>query len=78
MSAYFIFQDLIGRTPSPVVLVDMGSSNCEKSRIFIDAILDQQVKLNFVPVDISQGLSANSIPDKNERHTIGFFSIFRS
>ena len=40
---------------SPCTLVDLGSGNCEKSRLFIDAILKKQSSLRFIPVDISKG-----------------------
>ena len=39
-----------------MVLVDLGCGNCEKTRMFIDAILEKQDSLHFIPVDISQGL----------------------
>ncbi|XP_069120797.1 histidine N-alpha-methyltransferase-like isoform X2 [Argopecten irradians] len=36
------------------ILVDMGSGNCEKTRLFIDHLLLNQEKLDFYPIDISQ------------------------
>ena len=46
---------MVQQVPSPCVLVEMGSGNSEKSRIFIDAILEQQPTLQYMPVDISKG-----------------------
>ena len=37
------------------MLVDMGSGNAVKTRIVIDAILKRQRRLQYVPVDISEG-----------------------
>ena len=39
----------------PTILADLGSGNCEKSRLFVDAILERQSKLQFIPIDISEG-----------------------
>ena len=47
---------MVEQVPSPCVLVEMGSGNSEKSRIFIDTILEQQTTLQYIPVDISQGI----------------------
>lgn len=47
-------KDMVQQVSSPCILVEMGSGNSEKSRIFIDAILEQQPKLQYVPVDISK------------------------
>ncbi|XP_060081504.1 histidine N-alpha-methyltransferase-like [Ylistrum balloti] len=35
------------------VLVDMGSGNCQKTRMFIDEILKKKSHLAFYPIDIS-------------------------
>ena len=48
-------QDMISQVPGPCVLVDMGSGNAIKTRFFIDAILEQQRSLQYIPVDISEG-----------------------
>lgn len=47
-------QDMISQVPGPCVLVDMGSGNAIKTRFFIDAILEQQRSLQYIPVDISE------------------------
>ena len=46
---------MVQQVASPCVLVEMGSGNSEKSRIFIDAILERQSTLQYIPVDISKG-----------------------
>ena len=59
-SHFATFQDIINKVAGPIVLADLGCGNCEKTRIFIDAILEKQDKLHFIPVDISQGKGAAS------------------
>ena len=49
------FQEIISQVPKPVTLVDLGCGNCDKTRMFIDAILETQDRLDFIPVDISEG-----------------------
>ena len=46
-------KELVGEMKSPCVLVDMGSGNAAKTRIFIDVLLQKQEKLTYIPVDIS-------------------------
>lgn len=45
----------MSRVQAPCVLVEMGSGNSEKSRTFIDAMLERQKSLTYIPVDISAG-----------------------
>ncbi|XP_045158354.2 histidine N-alpha-methyltransferase-like [Mercenaria mercenaria] len=46
-------KEIIDQVASPCILVEMGSGNSEKSRTFIDAILQRQKTLTYIPVDIS-------------------------
>ena len=50
-----LLQDIATTVPGPTTLIDMGSGNCVKSRMIIDALLERQSKLQFIPVDISEG-----------------------
>lgn len=47
-------QDIVSQVATPCVLVEMGSGNSEKSRSFINAILEKQGHLQYIPVDISE------------------------
>ena len=58
---------MVQQVPSPCVLVEMGSGNSEKSRIFIDAILEQQPTLQYMPVDISKGCYRKSLSIRTDR-----------
>ena len=48
-------QAIVEEMPSPCVLVEMGSGNSEKTRMFIDALLTKQSTLTYYPIDISEG-----------------------
>ena len=50
-----LLQDIAATVPGPTTLIDMGSGNCVKSRMIIDALLERQSMLQFIPVDISEG-----------------------
>lgn len=45
-------ENILNQTQAPIKLVDIGCGNCDKTRLFIDAILKRQDRLDFVPVDI--------------------------
>ncbi|XP_060084942.1 histidine N-alpha-methyltransferase-like [Ylistrum balloti] len=47
-------QDIIPRLPNELILVDIGSGNCSKSKICIDELIERQGKCSFYPVDISK------------------------
>ena len=51
-----LFQEILDQARAPIKLVDIGCGNCDKTRLFIDAILKRQEKLDFIPVDIAEGL----------------------
>lgn len=45
---------------TPVRLVELGSGSARKTRHLIDAILERQEKLDFLPVDVDAGILASS------------------
>ncbi|XP_069122360.1 histidine N-alpha-methyltransferase-like [Argopecten irradians] len=46
-------QNIIPVDTENTILVDLGSGNCHKARLFIDEILKRHKNLSFYPVDIS-------------------------
>ncbi|OWF56373.1 uncharacterized protein LOC110448217 [Mizuhopecten yessoensis] len=54
-------QDIIPRTPHGLTIVDLGSGNCTKTRLFIDELLRRQQKCSFYPVDISSEFLLKSV-----------------
>jgi L-histidine Nalpha-methyltransferase len=46
-------REIVARVPAPVELVELGSGSAEKTRFVIEAILERQPALHYVPVDIS-------------------------
>ncbi|XP_033759606.1 histidine N-alpha-methyltransferase-like [Pecten maximus] len=50
------------------VLVDMGSGNCQKTRLFIDNILQNQDKLTFYPIDISHEFLSDTCRQLSEEY----------
>jgi probable methyltransferase len=48
---------------SPVRLVELGSGSARKTRHLIDAILDQQSTLEYVPIDVDAGILSASAHD---------------
>ncbi|XP_033730891.1 histidine N-alpha-methyltransferase-like isoform X2 [Pecten maximus] len=49
-------------------LVDMGSGNCQKTRLFIDNILQNHDKLTFYPVDISHEFLSDTCRQLSEEY----------
>jgi L-histidine N-alpha-methyltransferase len=45
--------EIVGTIKGPVQLVELGSGSAEKTRYLIEALLDRQGKLHYLPVDIS-------------------------
>ncbi|XP_052281169.1 histidine N-alpha-methyltransferase-like [Dreissena polymorpha] len=46
-------QEIVDTVTTPVILVEMGSGNSEKTRSVIDVLLKKQTTLTYVPIDIS-------------------------
>ncbi|KAL3872582.1 hypothetical protein ACJMK2_035797 [Sinanodonta woodiana] len=46
--------EMVCQVKFPCSIVDLGSGNAIKTRIFIDALLKYQEKLKYIPVDISE------------------------
>ena len=51
--SFVLSKKLVGGMKLPCVLVDMGSGNADKTRMFIDVLLQQQTQLTYIPVDVS-------------------------
>ena len=47
-------KELVGEMKLPCVLVDMGSGNADRTRMFIDVLLQKQSQLTYIPVDVSE------------------------
>ena len=45
--------EIVSTLPEDVTLIELGSGNSEKTRRLIDALLERQADLRYVPVDIS-------------------------
>src|SRR5438045_2892339 len=45
---------------SPERIVELGSGDCHKSRILLEAILDRQPALTFIPIDVDSGVLESS------------------
>jgi L-histidine N-alpha-methyltransferase len=55
--------EIAARFTEPITLVELGSGSSEKTRLLIDAFLDHQGDLTYVPIDISRhALVAGSQP----------------
>lgn len=52
--------EIVGRLPSPVTLIELGSGNAAKTRRLIDALLRRQPELCYVPVDICRAMLEES------------------
>ncbi|XP_035677875.1 histidine N-alpha-methyltransferase-like [Branchiostoma floridae] len=46
--------DIVAKTTSPVILVELGSGASSKTRLVIEAMLKRHGTLTFVPVDVSK------------------------
>lgn len=46
--------DIVDGCPTPLRLVELGAGSAEKTRLLIDAILHQQERATYAPVDISR------------------------
>jgi L-histidine Nalpha-methyltransferase len=51
---------VVSRFSGPLSLVELGSGNAAKTRILIDAILQQQKELSYVPIDICRTVLEDS------------------
>ena len=69
---FMCLQDMISQVPGPCVLVDMGSGNAIKTRFFIDAFLEQQRSLQYIPVDISEGYLHGFEEEKKKQQILLF------
>src|SRR6516225_5456256 len=52
--------DVVSRFSDPLSLVELGSGNAAKTRILIDAVLQQQEELSYVPIDICRSVLEDS------------------
>lgn len=53
-------EEIISCLPSNVVLVELGSGNCIKTRFIIEELLNQNEKVTFSPIDISKKMLRES------------------
>ena len=53
-SSSSLIQQIVEMIRGRVALVDMGSGNAEKTRIIMDALLEKQSDIQYIPVDISE------------------------
>src|SRR6202451_2624392 len=55
-------REIAGALGAPIELVELGSGSAIKTRLLIDAILEQQPRLTFHPIDISpEALTESSL-----------------
>ncbi|KAK3102388.1 hypothetical protein FSP39_011037 [Pinctada imbricata] len=54
-------KELMGHLGENVSVVDLGSGNAEKTRIVLNALLERQETVHYVPVDISGGMYLRDI-----------------
>lgn len=52
--------DIVRRLPTPVALAELGSGSASKTRLLIEALLREQPKLRYLPVDISRTMLAET------------------
>ncbi len=53
-------EEIIACLPSDVVLVELGSGSCNKTRFIIEELLNQNDKVTFSPIDISRKMLLES------------------
>lgn len=56
-------QEIAGSIEGPVRLIELGSGSSEKTRYLIEALLERQKELHYIPVDISDASLEASSPD---------------
>ncbi|OWF48190.1 Histidine-specific methyltransferase EgtD [Mizuhopecten yessoensis] len=59
-------QDIIPRVPYDLILVDIGSGNCYKTRHVINELLRRQKTLLFYPEDISEDFLSRTVKELSE------------
>ncbi len=47
-------RDLVARLPSPVRLIELGSGSSTKTKYLIEALLERQEELHYLPIDVSE------------------------
>ena len=52
--------EVLALLPSPLRLIELGSGESQKTRLLIEAILERQAELQYVPIDISPGALARA------------------
>ena len=53
-------EEIIACLPSDVVLIELGSGSCNKTRFIIEELLNQNDKVTFSPIDISRKMLLES------------------